>query len=232
MYFNIVTSGLGILLFFRVLNLINRKFPYQKKVKLLTSYLLSVVELFIWIGFLIWSVRFLYESYDYTALLILAVLITLIIIPLWYVIRDFLYGVVLKIQRKIDIGYILEFDEMTGVVVKIGHLSFDIKLKNGNINSIPYNKVISKVISKHSLNINIDSYQIIFKINSHQSLNSIIQQLKLCLINAPWSVSTHEAIINEVKSEDGEFLFDVNVYVLSKDHADKIKEYVLHNVKA
>src|SRR5680860_316956 len=112
MYFTIVIFGIGVLLLFRILSFLNKIFPFSKEFKHYSGYLLPVVELASWLGFVIWCMRFIYEAEAYTTLIIFGILVLLLIIPAWFLVRDFLYGMLLKIQRKIEIDDKIEIGEL------------------------------------------------------------------------------------------------------------------------
>lgn len=229
MYITIVFFGIGVLLLFRILSFLNRVLPFSKEVKHYTGYMLPVVELVSWLGFVIWCMRMIYEAHAYTTLIIFGILTLILIVPAWFLVRDFLYGMFLKIQRKIEINNRIEIGGIKGVVVKIDHFTFDIKTKNGNIDTIPYNKIRSKIISKNGENIHLEKQLISFTISSKQDINKLIPELKATLTNAPWVAASQEPIINEIRHETGKYVVDVFVYLIKNEHVENIREYVMKN---
>ncbi len=226
MYIDIVLAAITVFLFFRGLTLLIKILPFSRGTKLYTRYIMPVVELVLWVGFIMWTVRLMYEAYNITALIVAATLTVLFIVPMWLLIRDFLNGVIMKVQRKIDKGNTIEIEGIKGVVIKAGHLSFDIRTKDGSIKTIPYNKVMSRIISKQGSNVNLDSRVISFRINSSHDIESAIAGLKVTLTNAPWVAASQEPIINDIRQEAGEYIVDVVVYILKHEHVRQIKDYV------
>lgn len=53
--------------------------------------------------------------------------------------------------------------------------------------------------------------------------------MKVTLINAPWVATSQEPIINSIGGEPGNYVVEVIVYIIKKEHADKIVEYVNRN---
>jgi len=245
MYFTIVIVGIIILLLFRALSYINKIMPFSKKTKHHSGYILPIVELIAWIGFAIWCLRLIYEFEAFTTLIILGIIIVLLMAPAWFLVRDFLYGMLLKIQRKIEIDAKIEIGDLKGVIVKTDYFTFDVKTKNGDIDTIPYNKIVktkngdidtipynkirSEIITKNAANIHLEKQLISFKIPSKTDINRIIIELKTTIINAPWVAGSQEPIINVISSETGNYVIEAIVYVLKKEHAEKIVEYVERN---
>lgn len=229
MYYTILIDAIGVLLLFRILSHLNKILPFPKRVKHYSGYILPVVELVAWLGFAIWCLRLIYEAGAYTTLIILVILIVLIIAPAGFLVRDFLHGMLLKMQRKIEIGTKIEIGDLKGVIVKTDYFTFDIKTKNGNINTIPYNKIRSEVISKNGANIHLEKQTISFNIPVKEDINLIIPKLKTTLINAPWVAVSQEPIISNIGGEKGNYEVEVIVYTIIKNHTDKIVDYVRKN---
>jgi len=227
MYIDIVLAGIVVFLFFRGLTILIKILPFSRSTKLYIGYIMPVVELVLWVGFIMWTVRLMYEAYNTTALIVSGTLTILFIVPMWFLIRDFLNGVIMKVQRKIDLGNTIEIEGIKGVVTKAGHLSFDIRTKDGSIKTVPYNKVMSRIISKQGSNVNLDSQVISFRVDLSDNIDSAIARLKASLANAPWVAASQDPIIRDVRKDSGEYIVDVVVYILKQEHVQKIKDYVI-----
>lgn len=231
MYVTILIIGLAVFALFRFLYLLNRILPFSGAWKHYWGYLLPVVELASWLGFLVWCFRFIYDEQDYTPIIILGVLALLIILPLSFLLRDFLFGVILKLQRKMEIDQYVDIEGMAGKVVKAGYFSFDLKTKNGNVDTIPYNKIRSKVISKSGENIHLEKHKISFKIHSTENTQQIVSQLKTHLINSPWVAASQAPIMGEIYQSEGQLQIDVFVYTLQAAYLNKIRDYISRNIE-
>lgn len=229
MYFKIIISAVAILGLFRILSFLNRILPFSKAFKHYSGYLLPVTEMAVWFVFLIWCARFMYEAEAYLTLIVFGIVFLFVFTPGWFLIRDFLFGMLLKIQRKIEVDYKIEIGEIKGVVLKTDYLTFDIKTPDGAIDTIPYNKIRSKVISKISANKHLEKRKILFRIPVSKDITHHIQELKNTLINAPWVVPAEVPLIGAVTDGDDCKIVEVVVYLLKPEHADRILAYVNRN---
>lgn len=216
-------------MFFRILSYLKKILPFSKNVKHFTGFILPVVELISWLGFVLWCLHLIYEAEAYSTLIVFGIIIVLFFAPAWFFVRDFLHGLQLKVQRKIEIDSKIEIGDLKGVVLKADYFTFDIKTEDGNIHTVPYNKIRSEIISKNASNIHLQKHSISFKIQSNQDMGLIIQNLKLTLINAPWVPASNEPTINLVAAETGNYLVEIIVYILKKEHGEMIKKYVRQN---
>ncbi len=229
MYFEIVLVGIGGFLFFRLLSYLKKILPISKKAKHFTGFILPVIELISWLGFIFWCLHLIYEVEAYSTLIVFGILIVLLFAPAWFFVRDFLHGMQLKIQRKIEIDSKIEIGNLKGVVIKTDYFTFDINTEDGIIHTIPYNKISTEIISKNASNMHLQKHSITFQIQSNQDITQIISGLKLALINAPWAAASQEPIIKLISSETGKHLLQAVVYIIEKEHALKIEEYIKRN---
>ncbi len=192
------------------------------------SYLIPFAEMVSWLGYLIWCVQFMFDSEAYMLLIVFGIVALLLLVPSWYLIRDFLFGMLLIVQRKIELNRQVEIDKIAGVIVKIDHLSMDVKSKNGNIDTIPYSKIRSKIISKSGENTNLEKQLISFTFSLQQDINKTVEQLQVALLNSPWVAASQKPIVNNISRENDGFVVEVFVYLLKKEYTEKIKDYIKH----
>ena len=229
MYFRILLLSIAILLIFRILSYLQKILPFSKKIKHYSGFILPVIEIISWLGFLIWCLHLIYKAEAFPTLIFLGVLIVLLLAPIWFLMRDFLHGLILKIQRKIEIDSKIEIGGLKGIIVKTNYFTFDIKTEDGNIKTIPFNKIRAEIISRNSANNNLERQLLSFQIHSKQDINQILEGLKSTLINAPWVAATQEPSLKVTSSTSGIYLIDAVFYTLKKEHSSRIDAYVKSN---
>lgn len=208
----------------------SRILPYSKNIRHHVGYILPVIELISWIGFMLWYFRYIFNPHNYTGLIIFGVVSALLIISMFFLLKDFLFGVFLKMQRKIDEGNIIELDSIKGVIIKAGHFSIDVKTKQGDIKTIPYNKFRSKIISKPGGNINLYKQSIVLEFPDTIDVTNIVPDLKKTLFNAPWVAPSEQPIINKIQKMKDGYKMEIVVYALKEEHTEKIRKYIMENL--
>ncbi len=229
MYIKIIILGIGLLFLFRVLSFLNKRITLSAELHHYLTIILPIAELLSWFGFAIWSIRIMYESEAYAILITVSVVILLLIIPSWFLIRDFIFGVFLVFQRKIELDTRIEIGKISGKIVKIGYFTFDIKSKDGNIDTIPYSKIRSEVITKSGENINLEKELVRFSFPATSNIDETLEQLKITLLNSPWVAASQQPIIKNVILENDKHIVEVYVYLLKKDYIEKIRDFVRTN---
>lgn len=223
---------LVILVTFRLLGLINRSLlKYSSKFKYHSTYLLTLLELLLWLIMLIWLVKHYFYSQNTFGLISVGIVISLAIIPSFYLLRDFLSGVYLKIQNKLSEGSIIEINGLKGKIDKLGNFSLNLIDKQGDIKSIPYHKISSTIISKQSNNPNLNKVNLKFVFPSSVQANYIIPKLKAEIMNTPWVAVSQPVIVENIEHVNNEYLIDLVVYTLQPHFAEDIKNRVEENIK-
>lgn len=221
----------GIFVMFRLLGLINRSLKFSTAFKHHSTYLLTLTELLLWLVMLVWLVKHYYYSQNTFALVSLGIVITIAIIPSFYLLRDFFSGVYLKIQNKVSEGSIIEINELKGKIERLGNFSLDIIDKHGDIKSIPYHKINATIISKQSNNPNLNKVNIKFVFPSSVQTNYIIPKLKAEIINTPWVAVSQPVIIDNIEHINNEYFIEVVIYTLQPHFAEDIKTRVEEHIK-
>lgn len=222
---------LSVIFVFRVLNVLNKTFKHTPKIKHHINYGLPLAELFIWIVLVIWILNYFYTSGNNVGLFITGLLLLLSVVPAFFSLRDFLSGIYLKLQNKISEGNYIEIDDLKGKIEKMGNFSMNIVDKYGNIKSVPYNKINSKIILKPGYNPNLCKINLVFYFPEHLKTKKIIPRLKTQLITTPWVAVSQPIIVENIEYKNKQLLIEVIVYALQKNYAENIKDMIDNYIK-
>ncbi len=212
---------------FRFINFISEriKVPSIQKTKFL--HIIPVFELLMWMAYLLWIVKAIYDSRNYFALISIGVVFALVAFPLFMLIRDYITGIILKLQNRIVEGSYIELEETKGIVKKAGHLRMDIEDNHGNICSITYHLVYGKRISKTSTNQYLEKVTLEFEFPETTKVNHLTSLLKRAVMNSSWVAVSQPPIIENTKTMNGKLLVEVGAYVLDKAYAENVKASVI-----
>jgi hypothetical protein len=222
----IVLFGIVLFIIFRFLYFIHKTFRYGRRLEYQISYILPIIELFSWIGFFLWCINRIYEANRYNELIGVGVFFIILAIPSYFLLRDFIFGVYLKVQRKIAKGDFIEFDDIEGEILKAGNFNLDIRDKQGDIITIPYSKIGFKVIAKHGNNPHLKKQILTFVFPGQVKINKLVPELKKNLVNTPWVAISQAPFIERIKHEEGKHIVEIVVFTLKNEYAENIKEMV------
>lgn len=225
-----IIIALALFFAFRVIYLVKNKLPISEKSKQIFSYMLPVFELLLWVSFVLWISWKIYISKNYFALISIGIVFVLFFVPITILIRDFISGVILKLQNKINEGNYIEIEDIKGNIKNAGHFRIDIKDNQGNIGSIPYYTIRSKIIKKQSDNLFLEKIHLTIEVTGEKRVNEVIPEVKRKILNTPWVAVSQEPIVEEVKPENGHTKITFGIYTLNKLFEENIRE-VLEEVE-
>jgi len=226
MLLKMILTAVIIFIGFRLLNLITKWVGNKPTFQHHVSYLLPVLELFSWVTFLWWWIKCLIIAQLYNLLMLISILILIAAVPAFYLLRDFIFGIYLKIQRKITIGNHVVFSDLEGSIVKAGPFGIDLVDKYNDLKTIPYSKIRTKIITKQVSNSHLHKQIITFQLPATNATNQHLAQLLKCIINTPWQAASIVPTIENRTTHDDKVNLEIAVFVLKKDHAYKINDLV------
>ncbi|MBN1251701.1 MAG: mechanosensitive ion channel [Bacteroidales bacterium] len=223
-------AALFIFLIFRILHIVNKAYKYDKKIKYHINYILPIIEFLIWIKLALQFAIYIYEENNFTALILFVIFILILAIPGFFLIRDFSFGVYLKILNKIDKGDFIEFDNIKGEILRTRNFNIELRDKQGHIKTIPYSKIKSKIIDKHGTNPNLKKQILTFNFPENIQINKIVAELEKNLLNTPWVSISQAPFIESITTENGKQIIQMAVFTLKKEYIENIRQIVEKNL--
>ncbi|WP_299459670.1 mechanosensitive ion channel family protein [uncultured Microscilla sp.] len=222
-----ILLGVGIFLLFRFIKkLVNYWVPEQKNRQLKFERLLPVVEGIVWFSWVIWGVQGVFNNKLVYTLIILGIMLVIIVALSWFAIRDFIAGVVLKLEGAFTIGERIKVQALEGRVKELGY--FGVKLENfrGEIISIPYHTVsgVTRVQPKSSEAIKNHSFQL--DLPKRYTPTESIDKLRELILNTPWASVTKRPYIKLSKENEVDYTFEIIIYSLHPRYFQKTETYL------
>jgi len=108
----------------------------------------QVGELAIWMLYGAWGLRIVLGDSLYYELTILLILLVIFIWISWFVVRDFIAGLVLKLNNSFQHGQYFKLGEIEGTIIFADHLQLNLQQENGVVVKIPYNKISGAIYAR------------------------------------------------------------------------------------
>ena len=223
---------IGILLFtgFRILIFILKRIGFTRGFRHHLDYMLSIFELVVWFAFLTWVINLVYESKNHYVLVFFGIVLALLIVPAFILLRDFVFGVFLKAQKKVVEGTFIELGDIKGEIVKAGEFFLNIEDKLGNIKSIGYYKVSTRVISIAGENQHLERLVLDFHFPVQNKVNECVEKLNYHLLNTPWIVASKDPMVESISTEAEKTVIRMVVFVINMAYKENILEMVNKNL--
>ncbi len=227
-------AGILLLLLFRILNRISKALIKKKLYRSGTMSLLPLIELVSWVAYAFWGIYVVFYGHIYYDFIV-GIMATLIIFGLaWFVFRDFLAGVLIKIEQAIDVGKFIKTPFAEGRITKMGSLSLEITNEAGETIKVPYSR-----LNKESIVIPPDEedslpYQFQIALHKTQAPEKLREKVYSELIAMPWIISP-TPLVKILKSKQDEWALQINYHTHLRNQTvmveKKIRELVDEDVK-
>lgn len=218
MKFIIITIlGIGVFFGFRILNVIAKKLLTTSLFNRLAASL-PILELVSWIAFVFWSTAYTLHEKSYYPVLVVVMVIVLIILLSWFLVRDFIAGVLLKSQQIYRSGQMIKTDQYAGRITRMGNLHLSLQTESGESARIPYSVLSNTVIIKQKQDF-ADTSSFTITVPASLTKEKWVNKIEVDILSSPW-VSTKVNPVIKITGETADsFTFSVQVVTLSPDHA-------------
>ncbi|HAS39081.1 MAG TPA: hypothetical protein DCS93_01315 [Microscillaceae bacterium] len=219
--------GVGVFLLFRFIKrLVYFWIPNRQNRHLKFERLLPVIEGVVWFAWVIWGVQGVFNSKGLYTIIILLIIVIVLIAMSRFAIRDFIAGVILKLEGAFNIGERIKIRDVEGRVKELGY--FGVKLENfqGEIITLPYSSVsgVKRILSKSSDKIKNHTFTL--QLPKKYAVTETIEKAKSTILNTPWASITQKPHI-KLLDENGEaYTFEVIVYSLHQRYFQKLQTHL------
>lgn len=220
-------AGILLFLLFRMLNRLSKALFKKNFYRSSMMSLLPVMELVTWVAYAFWGTYVVFYGHLYYDLII-GIMAVLIIFGLaWFVFRDFLAGVLIKIEKSIDIGQYIKTPFAEGRIIKMGTLSLELTNEAGETVKIPYSRLNRESLVLPPDNEDNLPHQFQIQLDGKQSPEKIRERVYAELIAMPWIINPlPEVKIFKAQQSHWELLVRYHTHIQSQAVAveKKIRE--------
>lgn len=213
----VATAGFLFILF-RVIRLLSLRI---RGIKRFYS-LLVALELSVWMIFLFWMIHSLFKDKSYYNELVLVLVVTSVILLVWFYIKDVVAGFLFRIAHNPSLGQLLYSDEADGVIKKLNPSHMSVEHEGGEIIRVPYSRLLGKSLSIKTADARSAS-EVVFRIDnlSSQDHRELDKEIRLMLLQSPWCVPNKPIRIVFLPHPEGGI--EVAMHLLDKSFTEEAK---------
>ena len=105
-----------------------------------------IIEVSVWMVFVASVIAWTLQGHPIVRLLVLGLLALVVVVALWFLIRDYLAGVVFRTEMTIRRGDTIRFGGYEGTVKRFGARTMTLELTHGDVAFVPYREVREAVL--------------------------------------------------------------------------------------
>lgn len=187
---------------------------------------IPALEFITWLIFIFWAIDYLFKNKMYYQYLVISIVIIVVGFLAWFVVKDFIAGIVFKVQNDLQENNNIQFGKITGII-KSQHLThMKVETGTGQIIKIPYSRLNQEVISEISDSTSFEEFK--FKVNTNKTLSKqdTEENIRFLVINSPWSNFNKSPVIKLISDNENNYTFDILVNALNHKHMRLIEKSI------
>ena len=212
---------IGIMIYF-VLRLFKRNILNNRFNKRNKNYFI-LFEIFVWLVFGVWTLKVTFSGTNYYSFLVLAILSILLIILGWFLLKDFIAGVVLKLSDNYQEGQFFRLNNIEGHISQINYLHMNIKQSNDEIIKIPFSKILGSIHHKSFLDDKTKQYKIKLTVEKKESLDTTRDNIRKTIMLSAGVNIKREPLITVIESSLKEWVFEITYFILDEQYCELIE---------
>ncbi len=216
----------GIALFFtlkivsRLLNVFSNKYLSLKRF----NYFFPAIELSCWLAFVFWAIHVLFREQFFYPILMISIMLVVIISISWFLVKDFISGIIFKTQNEFRRGQKIKFSSISGRILDMGPTYLKLETRKGETMKIPYSKLSNETLVKKGDMASTDNFKMKLKLALNRDKDQLATDLKTSLMSLPWTSANKEPTISSTNESSGFLTFEIMYYCLNENHAYYIEK--------
>jgi len=200
--------------------------PFRRSIKSKLNRIIPILEGLVWFGLILWAIRQLIQDQLWQSLAVVAVLLLVGILLTWFVLRDYLAGIVLKSDGSMKLNDWIKIKELEGRVTYMGNRTMIITADSGESVNIPYTAVSGEISARPNPGEKLISHTFEIKILRQTDAESIITLIRRIILNAPWASVKKTPEIKLLNDLKDYYHFEISIYSIKMVYFQKIKDYL------
>ncbi|HBH83971.1 MAG: hypothetical protein A2X05_15230 [Bacteroidetes bacterium GWE2_41_25] len=223
-YLKILAIALALFLFLRLVSSFVPVLISNKKIRMAFRRIFPVIEMLMWISYIFWASHQMFYHLPVYNLLTGSMIIVITAIFGWYLLRDFISGIILKAENGFEPGQRIISSEASGTIKKSGYRCIEVITSEGEYVKIPYSRLSPLNITRPADAGRWVEHVVKFKISSRYESEKIRKVLENRILEMPWIVPGENFKFTITRDETENYIVVIHIHSLSPEMAIKTEE--------
>lgn len=226
----LILTSFAIFLFFRFIRFVTDKLIKRISVKHSLKRVLFALELIVWLVLIYQLAEKSLNSQPVLSVIMTLLLVLIISWTFWYVLRDYLAGIYIRISGRFKLHETIAFDNpqgagqvIKGEIIRLEDRNLVLETQNQTIIELPYNKLFNKKIERHIQSLE-EQLTLSFQIKNTKDSENLLQDVKIQLLELPWINHKHEVKIELLNQINDKTLLELKVILVDKKYRNRVEE--------
>jgi len=220
-----VIFGVIIYFIFRLMQFLSSR-KWAIKAKYFSSRIFYFIEIITWIAYFTEGINlFIHKNIIFSGISAIVLFVSIGWIS-WFILRDYLAGLFLKMDKGFKLDEIIEFDGFLGSVNSIGNRDIEIRIDGSNTVKIPYSQLFIKRLIRAGTSDNCAKTNFVFKLDSKINAVEAVDLIKVFIYQLPWINTAHEQEVTIEKMDKHETLIGINATLFDKKYTHRFEQKI------
>ena len=180
--------------------------------------ILPLIDSIAWLVIIFWSAHYLFGEKSYYPVVTICMIVVISLLIGWFFIKDFISGVIFRMQNDFDTGDLLQFADYAGSIESFHLTHLTMQTREGRNVKIPYSKLSSDIISQRSESRIFEESKYILKLPAQGNYSDIENRIYHLLLTSPWRIINKKPKVNFLGEEEGKYHYELNVQTRNQEH--------------
>lgn len=200
----------------------------SKKYNLLKNLnrLFPIIVSIIWIVLIFWSAHFLFKLKSYYDIVVISIVIIISAFTGWFFIKDFIAGIVFRLQNDYTEGDILHFNDTGGIISSLSLTHVMIISNDDQMLSIPYSRISNEITIQNAKITALDNNTSLIITDKKNDVKTTLNNIYKEITTSPWRIPNKKPAVRFIGEDNSNYKFEIKVEVRNKKHLNNIIEQV------
>jgi len=202
----------------------------KKKVNPIINRFYPIVEFAIWIIFLTWGAKQIFQTGIAGSILLVVLMVGILTWAGSFVVRDWIAGVVFKAEDRYRVDDIVSFQNTRGRLTRLGYRSLTIETPDGKNIEIPYSTLVREnTIEKTPRETACSMFNL--PVPSKIPFTEVQQKIQNIALCAPWSSIIKKPNIRILERQEKNYTIEVAAFIIDQIYAPEVEAYVKQHLE-
>lgn len=224
--YTVIVMALGLFIIIRLLTWLVPLFALKKEKRRSAWRYTALIELILWIVFLIWSVNFLSGSSPVYAIGLFILLFFFTFYTAWIALKDFIVGAFIKTIDHFRTNQTVKIGEYSGKIIKFKPSGVVLETESGEMVYLPYSYLFGKAIIKSNPAETILSHTFKLEIATKPNLPATIENIHNDILRLPWASLKKSPQIKPVMETKNGQMLEVTIFSIQKEYFLEMENHI------
>jgi small-conductance mechanosensitive channel len=186
------------------------------------------VELVVWALFLTAAITWLLEGQQTGTLIALTIGGVAVVTAGWFAIRDYLTGVILRVERIAQVGDWVRLGELHGRITELGTRVAQLTTSDGDTVVVPYSRLTREALMRSPRGTGAAAHTFVVQAPPTRPPGEVARALRAAVLLCHWAAPGHSPTVRHV----GGHAFEVTIQPLSDERSIEVEEAVRQAAQA